>query len=292
MLLGGYLRPDLYGHIPTYIDRHGVDAGAELTEFEVAHVQAIKELIAEEDIDCDFSLTRTIDVWCNEAAAQKAKATYEMMMARKLSYMDNVHFVYGERAEGLVLHLLKSVIATGAANVQTYTPVTAVAPVHSDGWSVITPRGSIHTANVVHAQNAYVPGLLPEYVKNIVPCKGICCHITVPVGTHAPLLNNSYINRDTDGKGLSYLIPRADGCIIVGGASHLFRPFEEQWYNNIDDSVLIDAVKGSYDGYMQRTYHGWEESRAYVSKMWTRGKFIPSFPFLLRLFGTQHHAPQ
>jgi hypothetical protein len=63
---GGHLRPDLYGHIPTYIERYGVDAAKQWAEYEIEHVQAIKQLIAEEQIDCDFTLTRSTDVWCNE----------------------------------------------------------------------------------------------------------------------------------------------------------------------------------------------------------------------------------
>lgn len=123
---------------------------------------------------------------------------------------------------------------------------------------------------MVHASNAYAAALLPEYAKSIVPCKGICCRIAIPEGSGkpAPLLNNSYINR-TDDLTLSYLVPRADGSIIVGGASSKFRPFLDQWYNNVDDSVLIDAAKDYYDGYMQRTYYGWEDSGAIVDKIWT-----------------------
>lgn len=71
---GGHLRPDLYGHIPTYMDRAGAQAGAEIAEFEIAHLQALKKLIEEENIDCDFTMARTIDVWCNEEAAKNAKA--------------------------------------------------------------------------------------------------------------------------------------------------------------------------------------------------------------------------
>lgn len=98
---GGHLRPDLYGHIPTYIDRFGVEVGAEIAEFEVAHMKAIKDLIAREKIDCEFTLTRTTDVWCNQDAADKAKAVYDKMVAFGLKHMDDVHFVTGPQAEGV-----------------------------------------------------------------------------------------------------------------------------------------------------------------------------------------------
>ena len=54
---GGHLRPDLYGHIPTYIDRAGAEAGAEIARFEIAHVQAIKKVVEEEKIDCCARVT-------------------------------------------------------------------------------------------------------------------------------------------------------------------------------------------------------------------------------------------
>lgn len=130
---------------------------------------------------------------------------------------------------------------------------------------------------VVHANNGYAAGLLPEYSKNIIPCKGICCRITVPPNGSAPLVDNSYIIRTKDDKGLEYLIPRADGSIIVGGASQTFRPFKEQWYNNTDDSVLIEAATHYFTNYMQRTFRGWENSGAKVDKIWTGGKLPDTY---------------
>lgn len=98
---GGHLRPDLYGHIPTHIDRHGLKAGVEIAEFEAAHVTAIKNVVAKENIDCDLVITRSTDVWCNQDAAEKAKATYDKMVAYGLKHMDDVHFVMGKDAEGV-----------------------------------------------------------------------------------------------------------------------------------------------------------------------------------------------
>lgn len=98
---GGHLRPDLYGHIPTFIDRAGVEAGAEIAEFEIKHLQAIKEVVARENIDCDFVLTRTTDVWCNEDAVARVKAVHDELISKGLKYMDDVHMVIGPDAEGV-----------------------------------------------------------------------------------------------------------------------------------------------------------------------------------------------
>ena len=287
---GGHLRPDMYGHVPKFMDRAGIERGLEVPEFEIAHLNAIKCLIEKENIDCDFTLTRSIDVWCNEEAALKAKQVYDMLVSRNLEYMKDVFFVLGKDAEGisgvkgakacasftagtlwpykLVLHLTKSILETALVNLQTHTPVTSVRRQPSGDYIITTPRGTTLARKVVYANNAYISGLLPQYSQAIVPCKGLCTHISVPERTRAPLLNNSYIVREED-EVLSYLIPRSDGSIVVGGANARYRPFLEQWYNNVDDSVLIKEVETHYDGYMQRFFHGWENSGARVDKVWT-----------------------
>lgn len=169
-----------------------------------------------------------------------------------------------------MLGLLNILLSTGLVNLQTHTPVLSVKPDGGRGFSVETERGTVYAKRVVHASNGYVSGLLPEYKRNIIPCKGICSHIEVPKqnSSAAPLFINSYCNR-TDDNTNSYLIPRLDGSIIVGGAAQTFRPFRDQWYRNVDDSILIDAARNYYGDYMQRTYHGWENTGAQVSHIWT-----------------------
>lgn len=98
---GGHMRPDLYSHIGKYCDIAGVEAGVEVADFEISHVQAFKKLVDEENIDCDFTLTRSYDVWCNEVAAKAAQANYERMKARNLSHMDDVVFYSGKNVEGV-----------------------------------------------------------------------------------------------------------------------------------------------------------------------------------------------
>ncbi|KAJ5182823.1 hypothetical protein N7492_000439 [Penicillium capsulatum] len=286
---GGHARPDFYGHIPTYMDRAGVEAGVEIAEFEISTLRALKKIIAQENIDCDFTLARSIDVWCNEDAAAKAKAVYDRMVQEGLQYMDDVVFYTGDQVEGIcgvkgakacasftagtmwpykfIMHLVRKIVAAGV-NLQTHTPVTSIVPSPRGGFVVETPRGAMRAGKVIHASNAYVSGLLPEYKRNIIPCKGICCHIAIPEGVTPPLLNNSYIYRDEENT-LSYLVPRADGSIVVGGASALFKPFKSQWYDNVDDSILIDSAAHYYKGFMQRTYQGWENTGAKVDKIWS-----------------------
>lgn len=170
--------------------------------------------------------------------------------------------------------LLAKTMDSNALNVQTSTSVTSVTSDSASGHTVNTPRGSIRTSKVVYATNAYTPGLLPEYSANIVPCRGICCHITVPEGKNPPFLPYSYTLNTEQRDGCSYLISRHDGSIIVGGAQYTFKDAREQWYNMVDDSTLIQPTKDYYNDYMQRTFRGWEDSGAYVKEIWTGSKHV------------------
>ncbi|KAI9054512.1 hypothetical protein LZ554_001669 [Drepanopeziza brunnea f. sp. 'monogermtubi'] len=286
---GGHLRPDLYGHIPTYIERDGLQAGVDIAEFEIDHLNAIKKVIEAENIDCDFTITRTVDVWMNQTAATKARQTYDLMMKHNLKYMDDVFFTKPQDAENIsgikgakacatytagtmtpykfILGLAKILVEQEAVNIQTHTPVTKVTPDPNGGFVITTPRGTTHAQQVVYSNNGYIAGLLPDYHKAIVPCKGICSHISLPAGKRAPLLTNSYIIREED-LTLSYLTPKIDGSIVVGGAGTKFRPFLDQWYNNVDDSTLLPG-KDHFDTYMQRIFHGWEDTGAKVDSIWS-----------------------
>ncbi|KAJ6172197.1 FAD dependent oxidoreductase superfamily [Penicillium chermesinum] len=286
---GGHVRPDMYSPMPKLIERGGIERALEVTEFEIAHIHAIKYVVEKEKIDCDFTLSRSIDVWCNEDAALKAKELYDTLAARNLEYMKDVFFVLGKEAEGIsgvkgakacasftagtiwpykfILHLTKLILATGSVNLQTNTPVTSVMR-QANGFLISTARGTTFARKVVYANNAYVAGLLPQYCKAIVPCRGLCTHISTLEGTRAPLLSNSYVVREKDNT-LSYLAPRSDGSIVVGGANSRYRPFPNQWYNTVDDSTLISEVEHHYDNFMQRNFHGWENSGARVDKIWT-----------------------
>lgn len=173
----------------------------------------------------------------------------------------------------MVMHLLKGAVAKGA-NLQTHTPVTSVAETASaDGrWQVNTARGSIRAKKILYATNAYTPHLAPQFQNKIVPVRGICSRIVVPRGRKAPFLPNTYSIRH--GPGLyDYLIPRNDGSIIVGGAKSHFWHDRNQWYGVYDDSKMIEPARNYFDGLMQRTFIGWEDSGAYTDKVWAGSKF-------------------
>lgn len=172
----------------------------------------------------------------------------------------------------MVMHLLKGVVEKGA-NLQTHTPVTKVSekPLADGRWLVTTERGSIKTKKVLFATNAYTSKIAPEFKDHIIPVRGICSRIVVPDGKVAPFLPQTYSIRHGPDM-YDYLIPRNDGSIIVGGAKPNFWSDRSHWYNVSDDSKLIEPARTHFDGLMQRTFIGWENSGAYPDKVWTGSK--------------------
>ncbi|KFY78227.1 hypothetical protein V499_02543 [Pseudogymnoascus sp. VKM F-103] len=286
---GGHLKPDPYSSIGHIAAEHGMEAAAEVAEFERAHVDAITELVRTEKIDCDFVLTKAIDVQLLPEECRTAKANFDSLAAAGVKSVGRVAF-YGRddaeercRVKGaqgcftykaghiwpykLVLHLLSHCVDQGA-NLYTNTPAQSVSSERDDygRWTVTTPRGSIRTHHVVYASNAYTPAILPIYSGKIVPVRGVCCRIvpTRPVTR----LTETYTLRWAEGE-FDYLIPREDGSIIVGGAWNKYHQDKSNWYNVINDDEMIEPAREYFDQYMQRNFHGWEQSGAYVDQIWT-----------------------
>lgn len=288
---GGHLRPQVYFGLPDYIEKYGLEAAAEIANHEIAHVQAIRDLVAKENIDCEFTLTRSFDVFYDEVMAVQAKEAYDVMAKKGLTCINDAHYTPAKLAERVcgvkgakgcfsftaahiwpykfIMHLLATCVAKGL-NLQTHTPVTNVSSEHDfDGWTTVsTTRGIIKAKKVVFASHGFTAGMLPEYIDKIIPCKGVCTRIVMPDLAKAPYLSNTYAIRE--GPGLyDYLIPRVDGSIIVGGARADMVKDKSVWYGNTDDSDLYEPAKDYFDDYMQRTFIGWEHTGACVEKMWT-----------------------
>ena len=157
-------------------------------------------------------------------------------------------------------------------NLQTHTPVIAVSkqPDMNGFWTVTTPRGSIRAKSAIYATNGYSSAILPELKDKIVPVKGMCSRIVSPKRIH---LANNYVLRFNDWE-YDYLIPRSDGSVVVGGARRDYHADLKSWFDVYDDSTLIESAKNYFDGYMQRHFHGWEDSGAYTDKVWTGSTFV------------------
>jgi glycine/D-amino acid oxidase-like deaminating enzyme len=71
---------------------------AELTEFETRQVFDIKKFVEQERIECDFELTRTIDVYTDERVAGPVVEAYKRMKESEgYEFAEDLHYIPGER---------------------------------------------------------------------------------------------------------------------------------------------------------------------------------------------------
>ena len=98
-LKGGHLRPEVYFNMPTYTEKYGYEAAAEISKFEIAHLHAIRDLVEKEKIDCDLTLTRTFDVFLDEQDGKKSKEAYDKMIRSGITSIKDAQYTPAERAE-------------------------------------------------------------------------------------------------------------------------------------------------------------------------------------------------
>ncbi|KAJ5150100.1 hypothetical protein N7448_001678 [Penicillium atrosanguineum] len=290
---GGHMKPDLYNWISSVAADHGVEAAAEIAKFEARHVYAVKEFVEREKIDCDYTVTKAVDVQLDADHFNKLTAGRERLIAGGCAPTKEAQCVGPRDAEAFsgvkgaagcftydaghiwaykfVLHLLEKVLAQGV-NLQTHSAVSNISkstdPASVYPWRVETPRGAVAAKKVVLATNAYTSALAPQFKDKIVPVRGTCCRIAVPPASAAPRLTKTYTLR-WGGWDYDYLIPRADGSIVVGGARSSFIDKLDNWYDVSDDSRVLESAVQYFDGYMQRNFVGWEDSHAYTDRVWT-----------------------
>ncbi|KEF54255.1 uncharacterized protein A1O9_09421 [Exophiala aquamarina CBS 119918] len=290
---GGHVKPDTYYNVSKYERIYGALQAAELAKFESTGVYATKQLVETEGLDCDFHLTRAVDVYMDPQHATETAAAYKRLLKRGQVDMADVEYTSKKTAERIsgvkgaqccfsftaaqlsprkmVLQLLSKLLERAALQAYSHTPVIRVSPRRdAEGhWTATTQRGSIKARKIIFCTNGYTASVLPQYVNKIVPVRGVCSHITTPKGTSSPHLANTYSLR-FGGANYDYLIPRPDGSIVVGGARQTFLHDKESWYDSVkDDENALRASERYFHGYMQRHFRGWEDSGAIPDRVWT-----------------------
>jgi glycine/D-amino acid oxidase-like deaminating enzyme len=96
---GGHVKPDTYSDIPKFAKLFGMETAAQLADFEARHVHAIKDLVEKEDLDCDFHLTRAIDVYLDAAHAKEVEATHKKLVKAGAVDLTDVAFTSRRDAE-------------------------------------------------------------------------------------------------------------------------------------------------------------------------------------------------
>lgn len=100
---GGHMKPDIYNFVATIEADYGVEAAAEVAAFEAKHVHAIKDFVDKEKIDCDYTVTKAIDVQLSSDHFQKLKNGYERLISNGSEPTKQARFVNAENAESVSL---------------------------------------------------------------------------------------------------------------------------------------------------------------------------------------------
>ncbi|KAF2662536.1 FAD dependent oxidoreductase [Lophiostoma macrostomum CBS 122681] len=302
----------LLSTISRVVKDHGPGIATELQTMVQKINDTFKQIINEEKLDCEFELRRSHDVQLETPESEQLKQMYDEGCKAGHEWTKDVSWIGPEHVEQVTsIKGAKSAFSVPACslwpykfvsqllsrllerhpdhlNFQTNTPVTSV-DLQVDTSSVVTtPRGTIKTQKVIFATNAYTSGLLPQFQDIIYPVRGMASHL-VPKTPVRPHLSNTYNIDYGSAKGVDYLNPRPDGSIVVGGAKWTF-PDRETWYKNSDDSKPFPSEVQSYwDGYMQRVFHGWENSGAFTERVWPgiQGYTPDSWPHVGRVPGTK-----
>lgn len=93
------MKPDLYFNVSKYISMFGAAAAAEVAAFEAANVLAVKELVETEGLDCDFHLTRAVDVYLDAEHAKEMEEAWRHLKEEDEVNLKDVAFIPQKDAE-------------------------------------------------------------------------------------------------------------------------------------------------------------------------------------------------
>lgn len=99
LVIGGHLKPDPSNRPSSLAVTHGVEIASECATFEARNLSAVKKTIEDESIDCDFVLTRAVDVMMSDSVCNKMKSGFDMLRKNAFPGMEDVHFAKGADAE-------------------------------------------------------------------------------------------------------------------------------------------------------------------------------------------------
>ncbi|KAG0689589.1 hypothetical protein C6P40_004795 [Pichia californica] len=288
---GGHLKSDLYYNYKNFRDKYGEKNAAEISNFEYDHTKAMKELVEEEKIDCDFVITRACDVHFDKICKEKAINGYNAVSKNPyVKYMHDLQINYGEEAKTiskveqsdvcltytaghlwpykLVTGLLRIAVSKGM-QVQANTPVLKTKKLKNGKYLIETERGNIIANKLIVATNGYTVALEPKFEDKIIPFKGVVSRIISADKTkRTPHLTNTYALRYST-EAFDYQINRGDGSIIVGGGKPAFHNNLDQFYKVVDDSTIIPKTKEFFTNYMSKRFYTWKDFDEKLDCIWS-----------------------
>lgn len=131
------MKPDMYFNVSKHTSMFGATAAAEVALFEAANVYAVKGLVEREDLDCDFQLTRSLDVYMDPQHAKDTEEAWRKLGREGVADLRDVAFVSGKDAERVspLLTLLWSItlISWTRYQVSRMHAVRSASPQHTCG---------------------------------------------------------------------------------------------------------------------------------------------------------------
>ena len=93
------MKPDVYNGIASLAVDHGVEAAAEVAAFEAKHVSFLKEFVEREKIDCEYTVTKAIDVQLSRSYSTKLKEAYEGLIEKGCEATTKAKYIPRNEAE-------------------------------------------------------------------------------------------------------------------------------------------------------------------------------------------------
>ncbi|KAJ5536009.1 hypothetical protein N7513_009195 [Penicillium frequentans] len=272
--------------------QYGPSAAAEVVAYQLDQLAALKGVIEKEKIDCEFSLTRSFDVFFDEDHSREMQEFVSTQQAEGAPWAQHMTWIDASESEKvtgiknskgaisvpavslwpykLVTALLSKVVELGGT-LFTETCVTEVEELPGQ-TRLTTSRGVLNAKKTIFATNAYTTALLPQYKGVITPFKGQNSHLSPSPSFKVPKFLDHTYNLHFDNKYADYLNPRPDNTIILGGAKWTYEDKLDRakWWNCTDDTTLInDAATEHFDSVMADHFLGWENAEAHHDFVWT-----------------------
>jgi hypothetical protein len=96
---GGHIKPDVYNLCGSMAKKHGIEAAAEIAEFELANMEAVKNYVQENNVDCDLILTQAVDVQLSKEHDSALKAGFDKLKDAGVSATNKAFYIDGKYAE-------------------------------------------------------------------------------------------------------------------------------------------------------------------------------------------------
>lgn len=116
---GGHVKPDTYYNVSKYEKLYGTTEASALANLEASGVYAMKQLVESEGLNCDFHLTRAIDVYMDPNHARDTIAAYKSLLERGQVDLRDVAYTPRRDAERVSQYRPVFVLSNGLLNYLT-----------------------------------------------------------------------------------------------------------------------------------------------------------------------------